>query len=565
MHIKGILVLAAALTAGVSSAGTLRILPLGDSITYGQGWDPHGGYRAVLREKLVAAGYDVDYVGSETRNPGTLKESGDVEHEGHPGWRVDQIAKMLPIWSGSFDAPHAILLMIGTNNCNGNHDAVMAQMRALLDEIALIHPSAVTVVATLPPFLNGRSVGGNNVWVEDQNKLIRAEVAQRAAKGGKVRLADVYPAVSPTEGMNDDRHPNKTGYIAMAQVWFDALKAAFPNPAAIPADVAATAVHAKLDGESGNVTVWFSRPIDAVSAKVANFACKTVKWASAAVADDARSVTLTPARPLKPGVAHAISVKGVKSGRTSVVPRTFTLAFYPRGARNYVPEAARYRKVYGYDIPSAGGALNKNGVKYALDDHEKVGKFTRVAYYVELVDATGALKYLWVSMDAFTDDASKIAVPTKQSGAFFQQYVANMRVYSNVPTVDPGEKARGNIEFWPFAYYPSRQKGLHVEGASDKAYDVDDSCNMSGGFACMQIHDTDALKPLFCYNNWGDNAGGTCDLGLGPNPSGNPDWTQSGGGNSWPGGRKLEVYVMEGASRPASGSGVPSTSRVKAK
>ena len=103
MNAKVMSVFVAALAALASSAGTLRILPLGDSITYGQGWDPHGGYRAVLREKLVAAGYDVDYVGNETRNQGTLKESGDIEHEGHPGWRVDQIAKMLPIWSGSFE------------------------------------------------------------------------------------------------------------------------------------------------------------------------------------------------------------------------------------------------------------------------------------------------------------------------------------------------------------------------------------------------------------------------------------------------------------------------------
>ena len=26
-----------------ASAAALRIMPLGDSITYGQGWDPHGG------------------------------------------------------------------------------------------------------------------------------------------------------------------------------------------------------------------------------------------------------------------------------------------------------------------------------------------------------------------------------------------------------------------------------------------------------------------------------------------------------------------------------------------
>ena len=75
-----------------------RIMPLGDSITEGAGWDG-GGYRAVLREKLVAAGYDVDYVGTATHNPGTLADSGDVQHDGHGGWKVEDIAAEFPFMS----------------------------------------------------------------------------------------------------------------------------------------------------------------------------------------------------------------------------------------------------------------------------------------------------------------------------------------------------------------------------------------------------------------------------------------------------------------------------------
>ena len=128
-------VLFAFILSAVAFAAPIKIMPIGDSITYGQGWDPQGGYRAVLREKLVTAGYDVDYVGTQSGNPGTLAQSGDIQHEGHPGWTVERVTSALPEWFAKVDAPHVILLKIGTNNCNNNHDTVMTQLRVLLDEI----------------------------------------------------------------------------------------------------------------------------------------------------------------------------------------------------------------------------------------------------------------------------------------------------------------------------------------------------------------------------------------------------------------------------------------------
>src|SRR5665647_586276 len=63
----------------------LRILPLGDSITYGS--SVAGGYRLPLYAVLTNAGYNVDYIGSDTGNsaPGLGAE---IHHEGHGGWRI---------------------------------------------------------------------------------------------------------------------------------------------------------------------------------------------------------------------------------------------------------------------------------------------------------------------------------------------------------------------------------------------------------------------------------------------------------------------------------------------
>ena len=67
----------------------LRIMPLGDSITEGAGAGSTAGYRGPRWTKLVTEDhYDVDYVGSNTSNPGTTIGMGR-DHEGHGGWRID--------------------------------------------------------------------------------------------------------------------------------------------------------------------------------------------------------------------------------------------------------------------------------------------------------------------------------------------------------------------------------------------------------------------------------------------------------------------------------------------
>ena len=132
-------------------ADQVRILPLGDSITEGVGWEAGGGYRAVLREKLVEAGYAVDYVGSNESNPGSMGD--DKQHEGHSGWKIDDLRANLPLWFKMVEDPHVILLMVGTNDYGHRYDPQHALQRygALLDELSTMQPSARILAATLTP------------------------------------------------------------------------------------------------------------------------------------------------------------------------------------------------------------------------------------------------------------------------------------------------------------------------------------------------------------------------------------------------------------------------------
>ena len=68
-----------------------EILPLGDSITDGLG-GTGGGYRARLHLLLNNAGDSFNFVGSATNNSTpALINSGQHYHEGHSGYRIDQI------------------------------------------------------------------------------------------------------------------------------------------------------------------------------------------------------------------------------------------------------------------------------------------------------------------------------------------------------------------------------------------------------------------------------------------------------------------------------------------
>ena len=78
----------AGLSCAAWAAPSLRIMPLGDSITRGDKSQDTAGYRGPLWTKLLAAGYNVDYVGTATDYAGTVSGM-DVNHEGHSGWRLD--------------------------------------------------------------------------------------------------------------------------------------------------------------------------------------------------------------------------------------------------------------------------------------------------------------------------------------------------------------------------------------------------------------------------------------------------------------------------------------------
>ncbi|MEU8071522.1 MULTISPECIES: RICIN domain-containing protein [unclassified Micromonospora] len=201
--------------AGAESNGGTRVMPLGDSIT--EGTQVPGGYRIGLWQRMAAGGYRVDLVGSQFNGPGNL---GDHDHEGHPGWRIDQIDANITGWLNSYQ-PRTVLLHIGTNDILQNYNVSTAPNRlsSLIDRITNTAPNADVFVAQIIPLANS----GQEAAVRTFNAAIPGIVQSKVNAGKRVHLVDQHSALT-TADLIDGIHPTATGYDKMAAVWYRALQ-----------------------------------------------------------------------------------------------------------------------------------------------------------------------------------------------------------------------------------------------------------------------------------------------------------------------------------------------------
>src|ERR1041384_5155685 len=80
---------AGAAPASAASDTPLRVMPLGDSITWGVGSSTGNGYRAPLWNRLAADGHPLDFVGTGRSGP-----MSDPDNEGHSGYKIHQVAAL---------------------------------------------------------------------------------------------------------------------------------------------------------------------------------------------------------------------------------------------------------------------------------------------------------------------------------------------------------------------------------------------------------------------------------------------------------------------------------------
>ena len=213
--------------SGDTRKANLRVMPLGDSITAGLGSSTGSSYRADLWNALGS--HTRDFVGSQ--RAGQLP---DVDHEGHSGWLIHEIAG-LATNAVSAQQPNVVTLLIGTNDMARNNDVGSASERLgnLIDQVLAASSGSVVLVANLPPSLDP----GIQARIDQFNPQIPTLVSRRQQEGKKVLLVDVS-AVSSAD-LADELHPNDNGYRKIASAFFGGIQRAVaarwvstPNPIA---------------------------------------------------------------------------------------------------------------------------------------------------------------------------------------------------------------------------------------------------------------------------------------------------------------------------------------------
>ncbi len=121
-------------------------MPLGDSLT--DGYNIPGGYRIDLLARLDDDDLDVDLVGSLRNGPSSLR---DRDHEGHSGFRIDEIAESVDRWLTRYE-PDIVLLLIGTNDVVQDYrlDTAPERLGDLIDQITATVPTTHVIVGSIP-------------------------------------------------------------------------------------------------------------------------------------------------------------------------------------------------------------------------------------------------------------------------------------------------------------------------------------------------------------------------------------------------------------------------------
>lgn len=213
-----------------------------------------------------------------------------------------------------------------------------------------------------------------------------------------------------------------------------------------------------------------------------------------------------------------------------------------------VAEAAAegYQVLYELNIPTDGGFRDATPVPYAVDNSLTALPFDRVAYYLELVNADGTSRWVYVSVDAFTNVARELGLPHNVLNPVSQRRcVENLNIFSNVAGIQTGISLDGgSLEMWPSNYTQARG-GLFYAG-NGGTYDWDDAGGTSDpGYGSFQVHRPIARQVLLAYNHWGTTDGTPDDVGIGNQSSGQPDYTFAGNAGNFAA-RKLVILTRPG-------------------
>ncbi|WP_169986445.1 cellulose binding domain-containing protein [Microbispora sp. H10836] len=218
------------LVARPAEAATVRIMPLGDSIT-----GSPGCWRALLWNKLQNGGFtNVDMVGTLPAQGCGVPYDGD--NEGHGGFLVTNVAdqNQLPAWL-SATRPDIVMMHFGTNDVWSNRPTatILAAYGKLVDQMRASNPNTKILVAQIIP-MNPSTCPECAQRAVALNSAIPGWAASKTTAASPIVVVDQWTGFSTSADTYDGVHPNASGDQKMADKWYPALSAllggAQPSP-----------------------------------------------------------------------------------------------------------------------------------------------------------------------------------------------------------------------------------------------------------------------------------------------------------------------------------------------
>jgi lysophospholipase L1-like esterase len=228
MALTALLVLGAFLIGGSTgparaAAATVRVMPLGDSIT-----GSPGCWRQLLWSRLQGTGYtNVDFVGMlDTSTYCGTPFDGD--NEGHGGFLATNIYRQnqLPGWLSASN-PDVVMVQLGTNDVwsNLSPSTILTAFSGLVDQMRASNPTMRIVVAQILP-MNPSNCPDCGQRAVAFNAAIPAWAAGKSTAASPITVVDTWTGINTATDTSDGVHPNDAGNQKISQAWYPALTAA---------------------------------------------------------------------------------------------------------------------------------------------------------------------------------------------------------------------------------------------------------------------------------------------------------------------------------------------------
>jgi lysophospholipase L1-like esterase len=210
-------------TTPARAATTVKVMPLGDSIT-----GSPGCWRQLLWSRLQTSGFsNVDFVGSlnDSTSCGTLY---DGDNEGHGGYLATNILSQnqLPAWLASAQ-PDVVMMHLGTNDVWSAIPTatILTTYSGLVDQMRAANPAIRILVAQILP-MNPSGCTECAARVIDLDQAVPAWAAAKSTTASPITVVDQWTGFSDATDTDDGVHPNAAGNQKISNAWYPALTAA---------------------------------------------------------------------------------------------------------------------------------------------------------------------------------------------------------------------------------------------------------------------------------------------------------------------------------------------------